>query len=125
MIDIKTSVDSQVLCDTIVEGMQENKAKDITVIDLRDISNAICDFFVVCSGESKTQIDGISQSIQRFTRKELKEKAWHVEGERDADWILVDYVNIVAHIFTREARDYYEIEELWADAKIKHVPDIL
>jgi ribosomal silencing factor RsfS len=69
----KKDVDSTKLCDAIVEGMQENKAKDIVVLDLREISNAVCDYFVICSGESSTQVDGISSSVTRFTRKELKE----------------------------------------------------
>ena len=124
MAETQTIVSSQVLSDAIVEGMQENKAKDIKVMDLRGLPGAVCDFFVICSGDSKTQVDGISQSIQRFTRKEYREKAWHVEGDRDSDWILLDYVNVVAHIFTREGREFYEIEELWADAKVTHVPDV-
>ncbi len=124
MIETQTIVTSQELCNAIVEGMQENKAKNITVMDLREIHNASSDFFVICTGDSKTQADGISQSLQRFTRKELKERAWHVEGERDSDWILVDYVNVVAHIFTNEAREFYEIEDLWADAKITNIPDV-
>jgi ribosome-associated protein len=79
MYKVKKDVNSQKLCDAIVEGMQENKAKDIVVLDLRGISNAVCDFFVICSGESSTQVDGISTSVTRHTRKELKEKPWHIE----------------------------------------------
>ena len=124
MIDTQKIVPSHVLCDAIVEGMQENKAKDIVIMDLRETNGAVCDYFVICSGDTKTQMNGISQALQRYTRKELKEKPWHVEGDRDSDWILADYVNIVAHIFTREAREYYELEDLWADAKITRVPDV-
>jgi len=74
MRKVSKDVDSKVLCDAIVEGMQENKAQDIVVLDLREITNAVCDFFVICSGESSTQVEGISNTVTRYTRKELKEK---------------------------------------------------
>lgn len=115
---------SKVLCDTIVEGMQENKAKDIVILDLRDISNAVCDYFVICSGESNTQVDGISSTVQRYTRKTIQEKPWHVEGKNNSEWILLDYVDVVVHIFYKDARSYYDLEDLWADAKQIHVPNI-
>lgn len=117
-------VSSKKLCDTIVEGMQENKAKDITVLDLRKIPGAVCDFFIICSGDSNTQVDGISTSIQKYTRKEIKEKPWHIEGKNGSEWILLDYVNVVVHIFYKELRSHYDLEDLWADAKITRIPDI-
>lgn len=120
----ETKISSQKLCDAIVEGMQENKAKSITILDLRKISGAVCDFFVICSGESNTQVDGICSAIQRHTRKEIQERPWHVEGKNGSEWVLLDYVNVVAHVFGRETREYYDLEDLWADAKITRVPDI-
>lgn len=120
----ETKISSQKLCDAIVEGMQENKAKDITILDLRKISGAVCDFFVICSGDSSTQVDGISAAIQRYTRNTIQERPWHVEGKNGSQWILLDYVNVVAHVFEREQREYYDLEDLWADAKITRVPDI-
>ena len=99
---------SELLYKAIVEGMQENKAQDIVVLDLREISNAVCDFFVICSGESSTQVDGISNSISRFTRKELQEKPWHIEGKTNSEWILLDYINVVAHVFYKDARPFYD-----------------
>lgn len=116
--------DSKILCDTIVEGMQENKAKDIVVLDLREIDNAVCDFFVIASGDSTVQVDGISSSVQRYTRKELKEKPWNVEGKSNKEWVLLDYVSVVAHIFYKETREFYDIEELWADAKRTDIPNL-
>ncbi|MBM3164782.1 MAG: ribosome silencing factor [Bacteroidetes bacterium] len=107
---------SEMLSKCIVEGMQENKAKDIVVLDLRELESRVCDFFVVCSGESSTQVEGITNAITRYTRKALKEKPWHIEGQRNSEWVLLDYIDVVAHIFYKEARNYYEIEELWADA---------
>lgn len=124
MIKLKTDVDSQTLCDAIVEGMQDNKAKNIVVLDLREISSAVCDFFVICSGESSTQVDGIGSSVTKYTRKELKEKPWHIEGKTNSEWILLDYVSVVAHIFYKDARPFYDLEDLWSDAKRINIPDL-
>ena len=116
--------ESELLCRAIVEGMQENKAKEIVVLDLRHLSSAVCDFFVVCSGESSTQVDGISNAVTRFTRKNLKEKPWHIEGKTNSEWILLDYISVVAHIFYKDARHFYQIEDLWSDAKREDIPNI-
>ncbi len=116
-------VDSQKLCNVIVEGMQENKANEIVVLDLRKIQNAVCDFFVICSGESNTQVDGISNSVTRHARKELQERPWHIEGKTNGEWILLDYVSVVAHIFYKDARSFYELEDLWADAIRTDIPN--
>lgn len=124
MYKLKNDIDSKVLCDAIVEGMQENKAKDIVVLDLRQIENAVTDFFVICSGDSTVQVEGIASTVARHTRKELKEKPWHQEGKTSAEWILLDYVSVVAHIFYRDARNFYEIEDLWSDAVRTDVPDL-
>ena len=115
---------SEVLSKCIVEGMQENKAKDIVVLDLRDLGSSVCDFFVVCSGESSTQVDGITNAITRYTRKTMKEKPWHIEGQRNSEWVLLDYISVVAHVFYKDARAFYEIEELWADAVRTDIPNI-
>lgn len=116
--------DSNILCDKIVEGMQEIKAKDIVVLDLRDIPSAVADYFVICTGDSTTHVDGISSSVIRHTRKELQEKPWSVEGEKNREWILIDYVSVVAHIFLRETREFYDLEDLWADAKRTDIPNL-
>jgi ribosome-associated protein len=124
MYKVKSDIDSQTLCNTIVEGMQENKAKDIVVLDLRGITSAVTDFFVICSGESSTQVEGISNSVTRHTRKELEERPWHQEGKTNSEWILLDYVNVVAHIFYKDARSFYDLEDLWADAKRTNIPNL-
>lgn len=112
-------LNSEELCNAIVKGMQDNKAEDIVVIDLRKIENSVTDFFVIASGNSQTQIDGIADAVVRSTRKELQEKPWHQEGKNNTQWVLLDYVNVVAHIFQKDVREYYELEDLWADG-IKH-----
>lgn len=124
MLRKQGETDSQTLCDAIVEGMQENKAKDIVVLDLRHISSAVTDFFVICSGESSVQVDGISNTVTRHTREVLKERPWHVEGKQNSEWILLDYVNVVAHVFYKDARKFYELEDLWSDALRVEVPDL-
>ena len=116
MIDKKTNSESTELCEAIVEGMKENKANDIVVLDLRNLESAVCDYFVLCSGDSTTHVDGISNSVTRFVRKSIQEKPWHIEGKTNSDWILLDYINVVGHVFYKDSRGFYDIEELWSDA---------
>ena len=104
----------------IVKGMEEKKASDIVVMDLRGIKNSFTDFFVICSGNSDTQIEAISDSIEESTIK-LKEKPWRSEGKDNKQWILIDYINVVAHVFLKEKRDFYGLEDLWGDAKITRI----
>ena len=113
---------SEILCDAIVEGMQDNKANEIVVLDLRELDGAITEFFVICSGDSDTHVDGISNSINRYVRKNLKEKPWNIEGKTNSDWVLLDYVNVVGHVFYKEKRSFYDIEELWSDATRTNIP---
>ena len=115
---------SQILCDAIVEGMQENKAQDIVVLDLREIPNTVTDFFVICSGESSTQIDGITSTVMRHTRNTIQERPWHTEGKGTSEWVLMDYVSVVAHVFYKTARSHYDLEELWSDAKKTIIPNL-
>lgn len=121
MIDKKTNSESTELCEAIVEGMKENKANDIVVLDLRHLESAVCDYFVLCSGDSTTHVDGLSNAVTRYVRKSIKEKPWHIEGKTNSDWILLDYINVVGHIFYKEARSFYDIEELWSDANRTNV----
>ncbi|MFT5581316.1 MAG: ribosome-associated protein [Lentimonas sp.] len=115
---------SKILTDTIVEGMQEVKAQDIVVLDLTDIPNTVTDYFVICSGESSTQIDGITSSVTRHTRSEIKERPWRIEGKGTSEWVLIDYVNVVVHVFYKNARPVYDIEDLWSDAKRTDIPNL-
>jgi ribosome-associated protein len=107
--------DTQLL-DAIVQGIQEVKGKDIVVLDLNNVPNTVCGYFVVCHGDSATQVESIARSVEEFTRKLAGEKAWHTEGERNAEWILLDYISVVVHIFHRDKRSYYALEDLWGDA---------
>lgn len=109
--------DTKILIDTIIDGMQDIKAQNIIILNLSELPNAVADFFIICSGESSTQVESIAQSVVRKTRKELQEKPWHEEGTRNAEWVLLDYVNVVVHVFYKEIRDFYNLESLWADAE--------
>jgi ribosome-associated protein len=120
----KSISESELLCKAIVEGMQENKARNIVVMDLRHLNSAVCDFFVICSGDSSTHVDGISNAISRYTRKTLQEKPWHIEGKNNSEWILLDYIDVVAHVFYKDARGFYQIEDLWADAIRTDIPNL-
>lgn len=115
---------SSKLCDAIVEGMQQNKAQNIVILDLRNTPGAVCEYFIICSGESTTQVDGISNTVTRHTRTELQEKPWHIEGKTNSEWVLLDYVDVVAHIFYKDARKHFDLEDLWADAIRTDIPDI-
>lgn len=121
----KTSTKAQTtsLLDAIVEGMQEKKAKNITVIDLSGLENRVADYFVICDADSTTHVNAIADTLEESVIKKTGEKPYHSEGHQNAEWILVDYVNIVAHVFMRETREFYNIEGLWADGKITTIAD--
>jgi len=111
------------LLDTIIEGLQEKKGKDIKVLDFSPISNAISSYFVVCHGDSNTQVNSLADSVEEFTKTKLKERVWHKEGHINSEWVILDYSNIVVHIFQRSIREFYKLEELWADCKIIEYPE--
>lgn len=109
------------LVDAVVHGMEEVKAHDIVVMDLRKVPNALSDFFVVCHGTSNTQVQAIADSVEKETYRMLQDEPAHREGARNATWILIDYVNVIVHIFSKDARDFYALEDLWADASVKRI----
>ena len=105
------------LIDEIILGIENVKGENIHQLDLRELDNTPCDFFIVCSGNSNTQVTAIVNSIQKTVSKKLSEKPFHTEGLVNAEWVLIDYVNVVVHVFQNSIREYYNIEELWGDAK--------
>lgn len=104
------------LVDAVVQGIQEVKGKDIVHLDLRAVPNTVCDHFVICHGDSDTQVEAIARSAERFALERAQEKPWHTEGQDAAGWILLDFVDVVVHVFHKERRAYYGLEHLWADA---------
>lgn len=110
------AVSSEILSRCVVQGMQEKKAEDIVVLDLRGFKSAVTDYFVICSGNSDTQVDAIMLSIEEQVYKSLNEDVWHKEGKNNKEWILLDYVDVVAHVFKKDRRAFYALEDLWGDA---------
>jgi ribosome-associated protein len=121
MTENKSINATEEIVDSIIKGIQEKKGKKIVNLDLSKIDNAVCKNFVVCHGDSNRQVAAISDSVQEFVRKNTKEKPWHKEGEQNADWILLDYSDVVVHIFREETRKFYNIEGLWADAEVAEI----
>lgn len=117
----KKKVSNDQLITEIIKGIENVKGENITILDLREIENTVCEYFIICDGNSNTQVSAISGSIQKIVGKGAQEKPWHVEGEANAEWILIDYVHVVVHVFQKQIRDFYDIEGLWGDAKITNL----
>lgn len=118
---IKKEINNDQLIAQIIKGIEEVKGSNIEILDLREIENTVCDYFIICNGTSNTQVNAIVNSIQKTVSKALKDKPWHIEGSDNAEWVLMDYVNIVVHVFQKHIREYYDIESLWGDAKITQI----
>lgn len=108
----------------ITTGIQEKKGKRIVIADLTHIGDTICDYFVICQGNSPSQVQAITESIYEAVRKGSSEKPVHVAGLQNAHWVAMDYSNIIVHVFLPEPRDFYDLEHLWADAQLTDIPDI-
>ncbi|UCD60162.1 MAG: ribosome silencing factor [Flavobacteriaceae bacterium] len=115
----KASADE--LITLILDGIEEVKGLEINVLDLREIENTVCDYFIICNGTSNTHVNAIVNSIQKTVSKAIKDKPWHVEGSENSEWVLLDYVNVVVHVFQKHIREFYDVEGLWGDAKVTMV----
>lgn len=111
------------LVETIIEGLQDIKAVDIVKIDLRNIDSSICKYFIICHGTSSTHVNGIADSLPKFVYEKLDEKLWKKEGHQNSQWVLLDYADVVVHIFQKEYRDFYHLESLWADATVSKIKE--
>ena len=122
---IKQELDeSDILLETIIEGIQEVKGKDITILDLKNIETAVCKYFVICSGTSNTHVSSVSDNVRKFVSTEIQQKPWNTEGQSTSEWILLDYSDIVVHVFQEETRAFYTLEDLWGDAEIRNIENI-
>ncbi|PQA58835.1 MULTISPECIES: ribosome silencing factor [Siphonobacter] len=119
----ENDISADEICQLVVKGMQEKKAQNIVVLNLKGVKNAIADYFVICSGKSDTQIDAIADSVDEEVHKATGVNPWHREGKSQKEWILIDYVDVVAHVFKQERRDFYRLEELWGDAEFTVIED--
>lgn len=111
--------DSMAILNAVIEGMQDKKGLNIISLDFRETSNAISDFFAICHGTSRVQVEALAEGIEEKVRETAGAKPWNREGQENAEWILLDYVNVVVHIFKDDVRDFYQLEKLWADAGYK------
>ena len=118
---VKTKLKETKLIDEILFSIEDVKGVDVNIMDLTKISNTVCGFFIVCKGTSNIHVAAISNSIRRHVSKKLKEKPFSIEGVENQEWVLIDYVDVVVHVFQREIREYYDLENLWGDAKITNV----
>ncbi len=116
--------DTKVLIEKIKEGIQKKKGKKIIVADLTSIEDAICKYFVICQGNSPSQVSAIVDSIKELTRKGANIKPYAIDGLRNAEWVAMDYADVLVHVFLPETRAFYNLEHLWADAKLTQIPDL-
>jgi len=111
------------LVNQIVESILSKKGKEIVSIDLRGVGSTVCDYFILCNGDSKTQVAAIAEGIDEQVKKNLHLDPHHREGMTYAHWVLLDYLDVVVHIFQKEYREFYKLEDLWADGKIEHIEE--
>jgi len=112
------------LLEKIIKGIQDKKGKEILTLNISKIENSICDYFVICHGTSSTHVDAIIDSIEQKVKKELNEKPYHKEGLDNLTWVLIDYASIIIHVFQKDYRDFYNLEDLWADAPMHKYQDV-
>lgn len=105
--------------EVFVGAIQDKKGEEIVCLDLRKLEDAVADYFIICHGDSQPQVKAITDSVAETAQKVLDEKPWHMEGYSNLEWVLMDYVNVVVHVFLRDKRYFYNLEELWSDAKAK------
>ena len=112
---------SDILNNVVIEGMKNIKANEIVSLNLKEIETAVCDYFIICHGTSNTHVNAIADTVIEETLKSLKDKPFSKEGTESGEWILLDYGNVVVHVFQKEIRDFYNIEKLWGDAIINQI----
>lgn len=119
----KVKAETEKLSEAILEGIQNLKGKEITLIDLESIQHTECSYFIICHGTSSTHVDSIAKSVESTVKENLETDVWHRDGYRNALWILLDYGDIMVHVFQKDTREFYNLEGLWADAKIKTIEE--
>jgi ribosome-associated protein len=115
--------DSDTLAEVAVRGMQERKGTDIVVLNLKQLKNAVADYFIICSANSDTQLDALARSVEEEVEKLTGQSPWQSEGRTNREWILLDYVDVVVHVFLRDRRQFYALEELWGDAEFTYIEE--
>jgi len=119
MVKNKATSESAYISELAIHGIQEKKGNDIVRLDLRNIHSSVTDYFVICNADSSTQVKAIANSIEEEIYKALKQEPWRKEGLEYAEWILLDYIDVVIHVFRTDKREFYGVEDLWGDAEVK------
>lgn len=120
----KQILNSKELIEQVVEAIQDKKGKNIVIADMTGLGNTVCDYFVICEGNSNTQVSAITDSIWEGLIDKFGHKPFAVDGQRNSQWVAMDYGEVFVHIFLPEVRAFYDIEHLWADAKLQQIPDL-
>ncbi|HLW07312.1 MAG TPA: ribosome silencing factor [Marinilabiliaceae bacterium] len=124
MTERQGDMTTQQLVKAVVESIQEKKGGNISILDLTSIENTIASYFIVCDGTSNVHVDAIADSVEEYVKNQTDEKPFHVEGRRNAQWVLLDYLDVIVHVFQQPVREFYNLEELWADAEREDIPDL-
>jgi ribosome-associated protein len=119
----KTEITDESLLDVIIEAIQEKKGEQIVKVDLRELKNTLCDYFIICKGESNTKVNALAENVERQASIKLKTHPHHIEGRENSQWILLDYFNVIVHVFQGESREFYKLEDLWRDGKLEIISD--
>ena len=114
---IKDIPNTETLISKIIGGIDDVKVVKVNILDLREIQNTVCSYFIICNGTSNTHVNAIVNSVQKNVSKNLKEKPYHTEGQENSEWVLIDYIDVVVHVFQKQIRDRYNLENLWGDAR--------
>ncbi|MBO5806837.1 MAG: ribosome silencing factor [Bacteroidaceae bacterium] len=120
----KRTITADEVIKQVIEGIQDKKGKGIVVVDMLKLGNSICDYFVICQGNSPAQVSAITDSIEDTVRERCGRKPYAVDGLRNAQWVAMDYGDILVHVFLPDTRQFYDIEHLWADAELTTIPDL-
>jgi ribosome-associated protein len=110
-----SNIEDSILVDVIIEALKDKKGKNIVKLDLREVKNTVCDYFIICEGESNTQVNALAENVEKDSAIKLQYPPHHIEGRENAHWVLLDYFSVVVHVFQKEHRDFYKLEELWSD----------
>ncbi|HKL71620.1 MAG TPA: ribosome silencing factor [Marinilabiliaceae bacterium] len=124
MTERQDDMTTQQLVKAVVESIQEKKGGNISILDLTSIDNTIASYFIVCDGSSSVHVDAIADSVEQYVKEHTTEKPFHIEGRRNAQWVLLDYLDVIVHVFQQPVREFYNLEELWADAQREDIPDL-
>lgn len=121
----KFEATDELLTKVIIEAIQEKKGHGLIKIDLKNLKNNLCDYFIICDGESNTQVNALAENIEKQTYLQLKTQPHHIEGRENSQWILLDFFSVIVHVFQKEYRNFYKLEDLWSDGKLEIIQEKL